>query len=190
VADLSLPRPPTLSPAAGLALAQLDDQLRRLHDFLEGWEVEHLEWQARKGRNTAGMLLTHMAIVELGWMHMASGGSAEAREARILAQLGMSPDADGIPLKRGGLHPENLAGRTAEEYLAKIDRTRDETRAIAAGWTDEDLAGSFAAGGHTFTREWVLYHLLEHFAAHFGQIAALARAMRGTKKGGPPFRET
>lgn len=187
--DLSLPRDPTLQPTIGLMVSQLDDQLRRLKTFLEGWETQHLEWQAKPGRNTVGMLLAHMAIVELVWMHLASGGSRETREARVRAVLGMSLECDGIPLQPKGRHPASLAGMDLAAYLSLLDRARATTRQVAASWLDKDLGRTFEAHGHAFTREWVLYHLLEHFAAHFGQIAALAHAMRDNK-GALPARET
>jgi hypothetical protein len=30
----------------------------------------------------------------------------------------------------------------------------------------------------TFSHRWVLYHLIEHFASHFGQILSLLHYMR------------
>ena len=168
----------------------LDDQLLRLDGFIEGWEVIHLEWQERPGRNTVGMILTHLAIVEAVWVHIGGGGKPAAREARVLATLGTGLDASGMPLRKKGKHPENLSGRTLTEYLAKLERSRAETRHQVAGWTTDSLSEAVAAYGHTFTREWVLYHLLEHFAAHFGQIAMIAHSMRDHGVDGVPRRET
>lgn len=187
--DLTLPRAPTLSPTVGLMVAQLDDQLRRLHAFLEDWKITHLEWQAKPGRNTAGMLLAHIAILELVWMHLASGGSRDTREARVRASLGIGLEADGIPIAADGRHSAALAGRSTEEYLGWLDRARAVTREIAGSWRDEDLDHTFEAHGHRFSRAWVLYHLLEHFSAHFGQIALLGHMMRDNR-GKVPARET
>ena len=190
VADLTLPRAPTQSVNAGFALAMLDDQLRRLEAFLEDWEMVHLEWQERAGRNTVGMILTHLAIVETVWVHIGGGGKPVAREARVLATLGTGLEAAGMPLRKKGRHPANLEGRTLTEYLAKLERARAETRHQVTTWTDDDLRKPVEAYGHTFTREWVLYHLVEHFAAHFGQIAMIAHAMRDRGIEAIPRRET
>jgi uncharacterized damage-inducible protein DinB len=187
--DMTLPRDSAYSPMVGLMIAQLDDQLRRLREFLEGWKVTHLEWQAKPGRNTAGMLLAHMAIVELIWMHLASGGSRETREARVRATLGIGLEADGIPIEKDGRHTPALAGRTVEQYVAWLEKARASTRQAAAAWSDADLDVTFDAHGHRFSRAWVLYHLLEHFAAHFGQLALLGHMMRDNK-GSVPARET
>jgi uncharacterized damage-inducible protein DinB len=176
--DLCLTRDPSLQPTVGLLIAQLDDQLRRMHEFLDGWQIQHLEWQAKPGRNTVGMLLAHMAIVELVWMHLACGGSRETREARVRAVLGFGLEVDGMPMEPTERHSNALANVPAEQYLEWLDRARMSTRDIARSWTDADLTRTFDSHGHDFTREWVLYHLVEHFAAHFGQIAALAHAMR------------
>jgi len=127
------------------------------------------------------MLLTHIAIVELVWMHLACGGSHDTREARVRAVLGFGLEVDGMPMKATERHSPALADVTAEQYLAWMDKSRMATREIARSWTDADLTRTFDSHGHAFTREWVLYHLLEHFAAHFGQIAALAHAMRDNK---------
>lgn len=187
--DLSLSRDPSMPPTIGLLIAQLDDQLRRVHEYLDGWQVQHLEWQAKPGRNTVGMLLTHIAIVELVWMHLACGGSRETREARVRAVLGFGLDVDGMPIDADGRHSAALADVPVEQYLARLDGARMATRDIARSWTDADLTRTFDSHGHAFTREWVLYHLLEHFAAHFGQIAALAHAMRDNQAA-LPARET
>ncbi|MEM8885452.1 MAG: DinB family protein [Planctomycetota bacterium] len=185
----SLARDPRFSPCVGVFLAQLDDQLRRMHAFLEGWKVSHLEWQAKPGRNSAGMLLTHLAITELVWMHLANGGARDTREARVRATLGISLEEDGIPLPPDGRHAGELSGRTVDEYLGWLDRARAATHEIAGAWSDEDLERTFVVNQHEFTREWVLYHLVEHFAAHFGQIALLGHMMRDNK-GKVPYRET
>jgi len=187
--DLILARDPAFAPTVGRMIAQLDDQLRRLREFLDGWKVAHLEWQAKPGRNTAGMLLAHLAIVELIWMHLASGGSHDTREARVRATLGCGLESDGIPVAADGRHPERLAGKSVEEYLAWIEKARASTRQTASAWTDADLDRTFESHGHRFSREWALYHLLEHFAAHFGQIAMLGHMMRDNG-GSIPARET
>lgn len=168
----------------------LDDQLRRLEAFLEGWETVHLEWQERRGRNTVGMILTHLAVVETVWVHIGGGGKPVAREARVLATLGVGLDAAGMPMTKKARHAANLEGRNLPEYLAKLERARAETRHQVATWTEKSLQDSVSAYGHTFTREWVLYHLVEHFAAHFGQIAMIAHAMRDRGIEAIPRRET
>jgi uncharacterized damage-inducible protein DinB len=136
------------------------------------------------------MILMHLAVVETVWVHLGGGGKPVAREARVMATLGTGLDASGMPLARKGRHPAKLKGRTLTEYLAKLERAREETRHQLATWNDKDLRIPFEAYGHTFTREWVLYHLVEHFAAHFGQIAMIAHAMRDRGVEGLEKRET
>ena len=51
--------------------AQLEDQMIRLKIDVEGLDVRQLEWQPHKGVNTIGMLLAHLAVVDLWWLHLA-----------------------------------------------------------------------------------------------------------------------
>ena len=55
------------SSQAALLMASLDDQHALLVRDLEGITPAELEWQQRAGMNTIGMLLAHIAIVEVFW---------------------------------------------------------------------------------------------------------------------------
>jgi hypothetical protein len=46
-------------------------------------------------------------------------------------------------------------------------------------WSDRDLNKQFVLGKKwQFSRVWVVYHVLEHFASHLGQILMLKHMMR------------
>jgi hypothetical protein len=87
-------------------------------------------------------------------------------------------DDDGIPLAADGGHPATLVGRTLLDYLAMLDAAREASHAVLRTWRDDQLANTFPLGERTYSREWIAYHVLEHFAGHYGQILLLRHWMR------------
>ena len=160
--------------------AQLDDQLRRLKKEVEGLSVVQLEWQPYAGMNTIGMLLAHLAVVDLFWINVATKEIAIEPDGDnfILSVLGIRMDDDGLPLKPDDLHPLSLKGRPIENYLEMLDAARATVHAELHTWRDTELQVSYMRGETRITREWTVYHVLEHFASHFGQILLLKHMMR------------
>lgn len=159
--------------------AQLDDQMRRLKTDVADLEVKHLEWQPHSGVNTVGMLLAHLAVVDLWWLVIVPKGAPEAEADRIMrGTLGIAMDDDGLPLAADGVHPSALAERPLADYLAMLDAAREASHAVLRTWRDDELESTFPLGSRTFSREWIAYHVLEHFAAHYGQILLLRHWMR------------
>ena len=169
-----------------LFLAQLDDQTRRLTEDTRGTTRAALEWQPAPGMNTIGMLLAHLAIVEVHWMQVGPLGRSPSRTDET---LGISVDDDGMPLAPRGRPPKGLAGRTLKFYDGLLARARRYTREIAATLTDADLDREVTRTRRdgkiqVVNLRWVFYHVLEHFAGHYGQILLLRHQIRavGLKK--------
>lgn len=179
----ALSRDPSFRPAdqASIALfvAQLDDQSRRLLRTVEGLAPSDLEWQPAPGRNTAGMLLTHIAMTEVFWMGVAARRTPDPDSAERLCHevLGIGLQDDGMPAAPDGGHPAALAGWEIGRYLGLFERARSFLRTEVATWRDADLDGTAVYRDRESSREWILYHLLEHFAQHAGQVG-LVLAMR------------
>ncbi len=170
----------------GLMAASLDDQSRRLGETVAGLGVEHLEWQERPGRNTIGMLMAHLAGTEVGWLYVGCAGlSPQDHLKRVIGEhLGIV--GFGIPLPSDGVHPENLKGRNLACYFELLARARSATHELLKTWDDPSLDKTFGRYGETFSHRWVLYHILEHFAAHYGQILSLLHCMRDHGVSGLP----
>ena len=178
--------PEGYGPAAavtGRMAAQLDPLLRSLTARVKESSVEDLEWQPRPGVNTVGMLLAHMALSEAYWMLAVVGdaGSDAAADEIVLAALGLRTDDDGMPLAPEGGHPAVLAGRTAAEYVGTLSRARQATHAVVRGWSDADLDRTHTFNGIAVSRAWILFHVVEHFAQHLGQISLLLSLRRATR---------
>lgn len=165
-----------------LLAAMLDDQLKLLKKDVDGLTVDQLEWQQHAGMNTVGMLLAHLAIVEVWWMNLAMKRIVAEEDAdRIsLATIGIRMDDDGLPAKEGTSHPDPIRGKTIQEYVHMLDNTRAATHAMLKQWKDSDLDTRYKhpARDVQFSIRWTLYHILEHFSGHYGQILLLKHLMR------------
>lgn len=167
-----------------LFAAQFDDQLRLLKEAVGTLEVRHLEWQPHRGMNTIGMLLAHLAVVEVFWINVATNGIPPEPEGDeiMLKTIGIRMDDDGLPIRLDGLHPQTLSDKSIADYFAMLDKARASIHAEMKEWPDTELESTFLRRrGDTevhITRSWTLYHVLEHFAGHFGQVLMLKHMMR------------
>ena len=166
---------PAASPIVSTTAAQLDVLLVTLTRRVGEASRELLEWQLRPGVNTIGMLLAHLAVVEVYWVECAGRGieSDEEADEIVLGILGIRVDDDGMPLAEDGVHPRSLAGRTAADYLEMLGKARSATHRALRSWEDRRLAETRTVDGGEVSLAWVLYHIVEHFAYHLGQIGQL-----------------
>ena len=106
--------------------AGLDDQLRRLKESVDGLSVEALEWQSAPGMNSIGILLAHLALVEVYWIKCVPEGTGKwsACDATFRDLVGIGAADDAIPLAADGAHPEALRGLSLDDYLTVLDRAR------------------------------------------------------------------
>ena len=157
----------------GIFVAQLEDQSRRLTETLEGITVEELGWQPAPGMNSIGMLLAHLAIVEIWWAGMALDLENPVTEPVI----GIAVEGDGMPLPEDGRPPAHLAGKDLAYFQDLLTRARAYVRETYARMMDPDLnrtiARTWDEGPRVYSVRWILYHTLEHFAGHYGQILLL-----------------
>jgi hypothetical protein len=169
---------PKTQKTVGLFAAQLDDQLARLKKEVKDLTVEQLEWQSRPGNNTVGMLLAHFSLVEVWWILIAPTGLPWDPDGKKLVLKICGFEDDGLPLAPDGVHPSYLKGYTAEKYLVILAKTRRSVHSALKKWHDKDLDKLYKGGKTQFSRTWTLYHVLEHFCVHFGQILLLKHSMR------------
>jgi uncharacterized damage-inducible protein DinB len=179
VTHLLEPAAATKSRTVGLFLWQLDDQLRKLTIDTRGATPEELEWQPAPGMNTIGMLLAHMALVEVGWI----GAAARDLDFFKIDELPVSWADSGIPAAPGAAPPAALSGKDLSFYDDVLKRARAYTNQAVAALSDADLETPRTRVRRDGARMdynvgWALYHALEHFAGHFGQILLLRHQYR------------
>jgi uncharacterized damage-inducible protein DinB len=172
------------SAAAATFVAQLDDLTRRLTQDVSGLGSDDLARQPQRGVNTIGMLLAHMAIVEVAWTDVILGGQSDPR-ARVPLILGIAATDDGLPLAADGTPPALLNGRAWPFFADLHARARQHLTSLAREQTDEEFARPVPRqrvdGPYLITPRWTLHHLVEHYMGHYGQILLLRHLHEGAK---------
>jgi uncharacterized damage-inducible protein DinB len=176
---LTLP-PDCRSREAAWFLAQLDDQSGRLGQDIAALTPAALAWQPAAGMNTIGMLLAHIAIVEVFWTQV---GPLALTAYETESVLGINIDDDGMPIDDGALPPAGLAGKPLSFYVDLLARARAYSRRAITGLADADLDRVILrtrrdGSQHECDMRWILYHMVEHYAGHYGQINLLAHQHR------------
>ncbi len=182
------------SKEAASFVEQLDELSARLFDELADITPAELAWQpgtraprARgTGMNTIGMLLAHNAIVEVFWLMTAMDDYTPGKLKRV---LGVEEDDDGMPMAPDAVPPSLLKGRNLAWYRRLHDKARRHTKKLAARFGPRDLEATVfrtRSDGQQFliNRRWILYHVLEHQAGHYGQMLLLRHLWRDRRRGG------
>jgi uncharacterized damage-inducible protein DinB len=168
------------APEAASFLAQLDALSATMFADLRGIPAAELGWQPLPGMNTIGMLFTHLAIVEVYWLMIATGGYTDEKLRKV---LGIGVDDDGMPLPPGARPPANLRGRTLADCRRLHDRARRFVTRIARAMKPADLRKVITRQRRDGSTDscnvrWILFHVLEHQAGHYGQMLLVRHLYR------------
>lgn len=174
------PLPGFRSTEAASFIAQLDDQLQRLHENTRGLTPEDLSWQPARGMNTIGMLLAHLAVVEVWWMKIAL---RDELDPDVRDVIGIGVDDDGMPLAEDAPAFALLDGKGLDFYDDLIAKARAFVTAAAKEATPEGMDRVFTrtrrdGSKRSLNVRWCFYHVLEHFSGHYGQILLLRHLRR------------
>lgn len=164
----------------GSFYSQLQDQSRVLRESVEGITPQELEWQPEPGMNTIGMLLAHNAVAEVLWTQVALLGITEPDSKPA---IGITMEEDGLPIAPDAKAPANLKGKPLAYYEDLLAKARAYLKDAAVKLTDADLDKEITRPRPDGTKRvlnvrWALYHKLEHFAGHRGQIQLLRHMYR------------
>ncbi len=178
-----LPRGRRASEVASF-FAQMDELSGRMLEDLRGATPAALAWQSKRGHSTIGMLLLHIAIVETFWTLVAEERYSPAALRRA---LGVNVDDDGMPMPPAGAAPAALRGRTLAWYTNVLRRARAYSRRRTARFTRADLDRVITRTRRNGQRvrqniRWILYHMLEHQAGHYGQALLLRHQYADRRK--------
>lgn len=158
--------------------------LGAIHDAVsktvEAMTPSQLQWQPSPRSNTIGMLLTHIACAEVQFIQMYVNGE---KQEHIRDVLGIGFEEEGMPLEPGAGPPAALAGKDAAYFIGLLGkaRTHSETALRMLSAADfENLTVIDRPNGdqRIFNLRWLLFHVVEHAAAHHGQILTLKRLVK------------
>ena len=128
---------------------------RKIRLALAALPPERLWWRPNASSNSAGNLLLHLAGNVRQWIVSGVGGAPDVRtrDAEFAAH-------DGPPLT---------------VLLDRLDGTCAEACAVLAALDPEALLAARQIQGRTTTVFAAVYHVVEHFAGHTGQLILLAK---------------
>jgi uncharacterized damage-inducible protein DinB len=136
-----------------------DDYLPKITKATLTLGEEGLWWRANENSNSAGNLLLHLRGNVTQWIIGGVGGRAYTRQR-----------PQEFAARSGGTAPELL------EHLATTVRTGCN---IIAAQTEGSLLEHRQIQGYEVTVLDAIYHVVEHFSMHTGQIILLAKARTG-----------
>jgi uncharacterized damage-inducible protein DinB len=127
----------------------------KLRAAVESLPADALWWRANASSNSVGNLLLHLSGNVRQW---------------IVSGIGRAPD-----VRHRASEFEAREGGDAATLLAALSATLDHADTVLATLTPEDLASTRTIQGRDVTVLEVVYHVVEHFSFHLGQIVLLAK---------------
>lgn len=129
-----------------------------LRDCVSLLTEEQIWWRPNESSNSVGNLLLHLNGNIGQW---------------IVAAFNRTEDARNRPSEFSERGPVPVAG-----LLARLASTVEEAGAIISRLTEDDLVAKYEIQGYTVTGLYAVFHAIEHFAMHYGQIAFITKALQ------------
>ena len=123
---------------------------------------------------TVWQLAGHLAGSRAYWFHDVLGEGDPAVRAMFRVASTTVPD---LPIEDAGWEDDEDHPRDAAEIAEAFERTWAMIDASLDNWTTDDLTVEFSrqrrTGTETFTRGWVVWHVIEHDLHHTGEISVI-----------------
>jgi uncharacterized damage-inducible protein DinB len=136
------------------------DYLPKLERCLEALSDEDVWWRANDGSNSIGNLLLHLEGSTRAWITGVAGGAPGPRDRQQEFD-----EREQIP---------------CAELMSRLRQTLADVDGVLARLDlDVLLERRQAAGGEEVSVLWAVYHAVEHFSMHTGQIIMLSKMRSG-----------
>ena len=141
----------------------VDEYWPRLRSCVESLTEEQVWWRPNEVSNSVGNLLLHLNGNVRQWLVASFNGGEETRNRPAeFAQRQVIPAAALL----------RILGATVEEASVVLSRL-----------TEADLISTRHIQGYTVTGLNAVYHVVEHFGMHYGQILYISKLVRGEDLG-------
>ena len=124
---------------------------------------EQLWWTPNQASNSVGNLLLHLNGNVRQWLVTSFNGGEDARDR---------PSEFAV---RGSIATATL--------LKQLEGTLHEAATVLARLTEADLTRSMSIQGYTVTGMHAVYHVVEHFGMHYGQIVYVTKLLNSQNLG-------
>lgn len=146
------------------------DYLPKIERCLELLTDEQIWWRANPQSNSIGNLLLHLSGNVRQWIVCSLGGAPDARDRDSeFAQRGIIP---------------------RDELLARLRQTLNEADATLAEFDPDKLLERHVIQGLDVTALDAIFHVVEHFSMHTGQIIMMAKMFAEVDLGFYDFTDT
>jgi uncharacterized damage-inducible protein DinB len=135
----------------------------RLRGCVESLTDEQVWWRPNEASNSIGNLILHLNGNVGQWIVSSFNRSDDPRE-----RSAEFAERHRIP---------------ASALLEKLGATMSRASEVLARLTESDLLATFHIQGYTVTGLGAVYHVVEHFGMHYGQILFITKLLRGENLG-------
>lgn len=140
-----------------------EEYFPKIRRSLEKLSPEDIWWRPQEGSNSIGNLILHLAGNVRQWVIAGIGGAPDLRERQ--AEF------------------DRREGLTGDELLAVLWETLEEVDGVLSELSVEALQEERVIQGLPNTVLSVLYHVVEHFSMHTGQIIYISKLRTGRDLG-------
>ena len=160
--------PTTESELATLFLASTRNRLfnehwPRLKACVEPLTVDQIWWRPNEASNSVGNLVLHLNGNVTQW---------------IVTSFNRGEDKRNRPAEFSA-----AGGLTAAELLDRLGATMNEAAKVLERLTAEELLAPFEIQGYKTRGLDAVYHVVDHFGLHYGQIAYITKNLTGKDLG-------
>lgn len=141
----------------------IDEYPRKIEAAVAGLAPDDLWWRPNEASNAIGNLILHLAGNVRQWVVHGLGGAPDVRRRQR--------EFDG------------RSGGDGDALLAALRGAVADADAVLAGLDPASLGARWSIQGLEVTGLEALYHVVEHFSMHTGQILYLAKMRSGRDLG-------
>jgi len=138
-----------------------NEYLPKIRLAIEPLSDDAIWWRANEASNSIGNLMLHLAGNVRQWIVSGVGGAADVRQRSTEFRA------------RGGKDKTAL--------LANLTAAVGDVDAVLAKLSPDELLGERQIQGRSVSVFEAVYHVVEHFSTHTGQIILLAKIHVGEK---------
>ncbi len=141
----------------------MGDYLPKIRLCLQGLSDEDLWWRPNDASNSIGNLILHLAGNARQWVVSGIGGAPDRRRR-----------------DEEFSHEGSMSG---PELVAHLEMALEEVAGVLSGMGPQELLETRVIQGMSVSVLDALYHVVEHFSTHTGQIIYLAKLRTGQDLG-------
>ena len=140
-----------------------DEYLPKIETCLDQLTDEQIWWRPNESSNSVGNLVLHLAGNIRQWIVAGVGGAPDRRTRQV--------------------EFDERAVHSGEELIAKLRETLDEVDGVLTNMTPDQLLEPRTIQREPVTVMGAIYHVVEHFGMHTGQITFITKLQVGADLG-------